>query len=276
MKKIFKKVLFLLVVYAALLPSLTQAQTVVKVAVVGDSNDPIWEIVQENLGDEIQIELVSFSDGVYANRALSDGDLDLTAFQHNAFLEQETADKGYEFEVIADTYLSPMNVFSENISDLSELQDGDTILIPNNVTNRGRALKVLESAGVIKLDPDKGHLPEVIDIIGNPLNLDIVETEPAIIPQALPDAAAGITNSDLAIDFGIDPVQDAIFAIEIDPEEEALQPYINIIVARAEDKDNEVYQQIVEAYQQPNVADFISEHFGNSIIPVFEGASAEG
>ena len=275
MKKIIKKVLFLLVVFAVLLPSLTQAQTIVKVAVVGDSNDPIWEIVQENLGDEIQIELVSFSDGVYANRALSDGDLDLTAFQHNAFLEQEIADKGYEFEVIADTYLSPMNVFSENISDLSELQDGDTILIPNNITNRGRALKVFESAGVIKLDPDKGHLPEVIDIIENPLNLDIVETDPTIIPQALPDAAAGITNSDLAIDFGIDPVQDAIFAIEIDPEEEALQPYINIIVARAEDKDNEVYQQIVEAYQQTNVADFISEHFGNSIIPVFEGASSE-
>ena len=265
-----------LIVGLILLPSiLVQAQTVVKVGVIGDSNNPIWEVVQENLGDEIQLELVSFTDGVYTNSALAEGDLDITAFQHNAFLEQEVADKGYDFAVIADTYISPMNIYSDHISDISELQEGDTVLIPNNVTNRGRALIVLDRAGLIKVDPEKGHLPEITDIIDNPLNLNIVESDPAIIPQALEDVAAGITNSDLAMDFGLDPVNDSIFALEIDPESEDLIPYINIIVARTGDKDNEDYQKVVEAYQQQNVADFIVEHYGNSIVPVFEVADQE-
>lgn len=265
-----------LIVGLILLPSiLVQAQTVVKVGVIGDSNNPIQEVVQENLGDEIQLELVSFTDGVYTNSALAEGDLDITAFQHNAFLEQEVADKGYDFAVIADTYISPMNIYSDHISDISELQEGDTILIPNNVTNRGRALIVLDRAGLIKVDPEKGHLPEITDIIDNPLNLNIVESDPAIIPQALEDVAAGITNSDLAMDFGLDPVNDSIFALEIDPESEDLIPYINIIVARTGDKDNEDYQKVVEAYQQQNVADFIVEHYGNSIVPVFEVADQE-
>lgn len=265
-----------LIVGLILLPSiLVQAQTVVKVGVIGDSNNPIWEVVQENLGDEIQLELVSFTDGVYTNSALAEGDLDITAFQHNAFLEQEVADKGYDFAVIADTYISPMNIYSDHTSDISELQEGDIILIPNNVTNRGRALIVLDRAGLIKVDPEKGHLPEITDIIDNPLNLNIVESDPAIIPQALEDVAAGITNSDLAMDFGLDPVNDSIFALEIDPESEDLIPYINIIVARTGDKDNEDYQKVVEAYQQQNVADFIVEHYGNSIVPVFEVADQE-
>lgn len=265
-----------LIVGLILLPSiLVQAQTVVKVGVIGDSNNPIWEVVQENLGDEIQLELVSFTDGVYTNSALAEGDLDITAFQHNAFLEQEVADKGYDFAVIADTYISPMNIYSDHIADISELQEGDTILIPNNVTNRGRALIVLDRAGLIKVDPEKGHLPEITDIIDNPLNFNIVESDPAIIPQALEDVAAGITNSDLGMDFGLDPVNDSIFALEIDPESEDLIPYINIIVARTGDKDNEDYQKVVEAYQQQNVADFIVEHYGNSIVPVFEVADQE-
>lgn len=273
--KLFKR-FFVLILGILLLPStLVQAQTVVKVGVVGDSNNPIWDVVQENLGDDIQLELVSFTDGVYTNSALAEGDLDITAFQHNAFLEQEVTDKGYDFTVIADTYISPMNIYSDHISDISDLQEGDTILIPNNVTNRGRALIVLDRAGLIKVDPEKGHLPEIIDIIDNPLNLNIVESDPAIIPQALEDVAAGITNSDLAMDFGLDPVNDSIFALEIDPESEDLIPYINIIVARTEDKDNADYQKVVEAYQQQNVADFIVEHYGNSIIPVFEVAEQE-
>ncbi|XJS10248.1 MetQ/NlpA family ABC transporter substrate-binding protein [Aerococcaceae bacterium WGS1372] len=271
--KFLKRLIVLVVGLTLLAPSLAQAQTVVKVGVVGDSTNPIWDIVQENLGDEIEIELVSFNDGVYANSALSEGDLDITAFQHNAFLQQETEDKGYDFEVIGNTFLSPMNVYSDNISDLSELKDGDTILIPNNATNRGRALIVLNRARVIKVDPEKGHLPEITDIIENPLNLDIVEADPAMIPQALPDVAAGITNSDLAMDFGLNPNDDAIFALEIDPESEDLLPYINIIVARAEDKDNEDYQKVVKAYQQQNVADFIIENYGNSMVPVFEVAT---
>lgn len=246
-----------------------EAQTTVTVGVIGDSTHPIWEIVQENLGEEIQIELVSFTDGIYTNQAQADGDLDLTAFQHNAFLNNEIADKGYELTAIGNTIISPMNIYSEKIADISELSEGDQIIIPNNVTNMGRALIVLDRAGLITVDPDKGFLPDITDITDNPLNLEIVEADPALIPQSLPDVAAGITNSDLAIDFGINPVEDAIFALDIDPDNKDLLPYINIIVARTEDVENEIYLKIVEAYQQENVSEFILEHYGNAMIPAW-------
>lgn len=245
------------------------AQTVVSIGVIGDSTNPIWELVQENLGDDIKIELVSFTDGIYANQAQADGDLDLTAFQHNAFLKNEITDKGYELTAIGNTIISPMNIYSDNIKDISEISEGDQILIPNNVTNMGRALIVLDRAGLITVDPAKGYLPDITDITENPLNLDIVEADPALIPQSLPDVVAGITNSDLALDFGINPVEDAIFALDIDPTNEDLQPYINIIVARTEDIEEEVLLKIVEAYQQENVAEFILETYGNALIPAW-------
>lgn len=245
-------------------------ETVVKIGVVGDSTNFMWEIVNENLQDEnITVELETFSDGTYTNIALEEDELDLTAFQHHAFLDQEIADKGYEFTVIADTYVSPLNIFSDKINDVSEIKDGDTILIPNNVTNAGRALIILDRAGLITVDPEKGNLPTINDVLENPQNLSIEEADPATILQLLPDVAAGITNAGMVQDNGKDPVEDAIFHLEIDPKDEAFAPYINVIVARTEDADSEVYAKVAEAFLQDNVKDAIAEEYGNVFIPVW-------
>lgn len=244
--------------------------TIVKVGVVGDSTNFIWDIVNENLKDEnIIVELQSFSDGTYTNIAQSEGELDLTSFQHHAFLNQEINDKGYDFTAIADTYVAPLNIFSEKVGSVSEIQEGDTILIPNNVTNAGRALIVLDRAGLITVDPEKGNLPTNNDILENPLKLKIEEADPATILQLLPDVAAGITNAGIVQDNGKDPIEDAIFNLEIDPDDEAFAPYINVIVARTEDKDNEIYAKIVEAYLQDNVKEAITKEYGNVFIPVW-------
>lgn len=244
--------------------------TIVKVGVVGDSTNFIWDIVNENLKDEnIIVELQSFSDGTYTNIAQSEGELDLTSFQHHAFLNQEINDKGYDFTAIADTYVAPLNIFSEKVESVSEIKEGDTILIPNNVTNAGRALIVLDRAGLITVDPEKGNLPTNSDILENPLKLKIEEADPATILQLLPDVAAGITNAGIVQDNGKDPIEDAIFNLEIDPDDEAFAPYINVIVARTEDKDNEIYAKVVEAYLQDNVKEAITKEYGNVFIPVW-------
>lgn len=244
--------------------------TIVKVGVVGDSTNFIWDIVNENLKDEnIIVELQSFSDGTYTNIAQSEGELDLTSFQHHAFLNQEINDKGYDFTAIADTYVAPLNIFSEKVESVSEIKEGDTILIPNNVTNAGRALIVLDRAGLITVDPEKGNLPTNNDILENPLKLKIEEADPATILQLLPDVAAGITNAGIVQDNGKDPIEDAIFNLEIDPDDEAFAPYINVIVARTEDKDNEIYAKVVEAYLQDNVKEAITKEYGNVFIPVW-------
>lgn len=244
--------------------------TIVKVGVVGDSTNFIWDIVNENLKDEnIIVELQSFSDGTYTNIAQSEGELDLTSFQHHAFLNQEINDKGYDFTAIADTYVAPLNIFSEKVESVSEIKEGDTILIPNNVTNAGRALIVLDRAGLITVDPEKGNLPTNSDILENPLKLKIEEADPATILQLLPDVAAGITNAGIVQDNGKDPIGDAIFNLEIDPDDEAFAPYINVIVARTEDKDNEIYAKVAKAYLQDNVKEAITKEYGNVFIPVW-------
>lgn len=247
--------------------------TIVELGVVGDSDDPIWEevnrVLEEN-GESIQVELVKFSDGIFTNEALDGGELDLTAFQHYAFLNSETEQKGYEFTVLGESYIVPLNVYSDQYEDISEVKEGDSIAIPNNTTNAGRALKVLENAGLIALDPDKGHLPTVDDIIENPLNLTIAEVDPSQIPSLLPDYAAGITNSNFIIDNGLDPVEDAIYSIPVDITDEYNQPYINVIVANTSEKDNEVYKKVVEAYQSDEVAQKILEEYNGVYQPVFD------
>lgn len=134
--------------------------TVVTVGVVGNSDDAIWEAVQKELDNEnsgITIQTKAFQDGIYANQAQANGELDLTAFQHYAFLNQEKEQKGYKLTAIGETYISPLNLYSQKYKSVKDFKAGDKIAIPNNATNTGRALKVLDSAGLIKLKDNKGQ-----------------------------------------------------------------------------------------------------------------------
>jgi len=243
---------------------------IVKIGVVGDEQNPIFDAVNENLKKEnIKVELVKFNDGIIINQALADKELDLTAFQHYAFLNEEIKSKGYEFTVIGDTFIVPLNIYSDKLKDVSEIKEGDKIAIPNNVTNAGRALRVLESAGLIKVDSSKGYLPDVKDITENKLNLEIIEVDPSQIPSLLPDFAAGIFNSGFAIDNHIDPVKDSIYSLPVDAKDENNKPYINVIVARTADKDDETYKKVVEAYHSDSVAKKILEEYNGVYVPVW-------
>ncbi|TVY04242.1 MetQ/NlpA family ABC transporter substrate-binding protein [Cohnella terricola] len=246
--------------------------TVVKIGVVGEPQKVIWDAVKKNLaadGDKIELSFISFTDGIIANQALKDKELDFTLFQHYAFLNQEIADKGYDFAVIGEALVAPLSVYSKKITDINQIKDGDSIAIPNNTTNAGRALKVLERAGLIEVDASKGYLPTVQDITANKHNLKIKEVDPALIPSLLPDLAAGITNAGIAIDNGLSPITDAIFSIPVDPNDDNIKPYINIFVARAADKDNETYSKIVKAYRQDNVAKAMLDEYKGALVPAW-------
>lgn len=244
---------------------------VVKVGLVGTTDKPIWEQVNKNLKkDHIQVKTVSFTDGILANQAQNNKELDLTAFQHYAFLKQEEKEKHYKFTVIGQSYLVPLNVFSKKISSLKEIKDGDKIAIPNNVTNAGRALKVLESAGLIKTDPSKGNLPAIKDITENKHNIKIVQVDPAKIISLLPDFAAGITNSDFAEAAHLNPIKDAIYSLKPDINDSRNKPWINVIVARTSDKDNETYKKVVKAYHTKSVAKVIEKTHKSVYTPAFK------
>jgi D-methionine transport system substrate-binding protein len=224
-------------------------EQVVKVGLVGEEMRATWDKTTEILAAQgIKLELINFSDYAVPNRALADGEIDLNSFQHNAFLEDEVASHGYKISSVGNTVLFFMGAYSKKIQSLSELKDGDTVVIMNDPTNGGRALKVLESAGVFTLDSSKGNTPTVRDIVSNPKNIKIVEVEAPLVYRTLDDplTTAAVSNSTFVVDAGDIPTQAAIYIKDIDDSD---KPYINIIVGRDADRNNELLKKVIAAYQ---------------------------
>lgn len=248
------------------------APTVVKIGVVGEYNAQ-WDTINELLADDnIQVELVKFTDYAAPNRALNDGEIDLNAFQHKAFLTNDIETKGYDIIDIGDTFVAPLSIYNnkEKISSLEDIKDGDVIAIPSDLTNGGRALKLLEAAGFIECDPEKGYVPTKADITKYNVQIELMEAESATLANLLPDCAAAIINGGNAYTAGLDSVADTIYTESVDPEENALVPQLrNVIVARTADKDNEVYNKIVAAYHTDEVKTTIEEAYKGAFICVW-------
>ena len=227
-------------------------KTVIKLGVVGENNEQ-WQPVIEKLSEEnIDLELVKFADYPLPNRALNDGEIDLNSFQHIAYFEDDCKNNGYDLSIIGETIIAPLGLYSNKIKDVSEIKDGDIIAIPNDATNGGRALKLLESAGLIKVDPEAGYTP----------------TKKDITESLLPDVAAAVINGGHAVDNGLNPEKDSIFLESV--EEGSDNPYVNIIVARTADKDNELYKKVVDYFRTPEVAKVIEETYKGAYIPTWE------
>ena len=242
---------------------------VVRVGFYADAHYQIWNPIASNLAKEgIILELVSFANTRMPNQALNNGDIDLNAFQHHAYFNDEVKNNGYDIVPIADTFIVVMNIYSQKISNVSELKKGDKVAIPNDPSNEGRALKVLEFAGLIKVRPEVGDSPTLLDIIENPLNLDIISVEIGSVPSYLPEVACAVINSHVALDFGLNPGEDFIF--QDNPRIYDNNMYVNLIAARTEDKDNEIYKKIVDAYHSPEVEKVYAEEFKGAYLPAWK------
>lgn len=235
--------------------------TEVTVGVVGSNNEQ-WDTVNELLAKEnIQVKLVEFAEYKLPNAALDSGEIDLNAFQHKAYLEKEIADLGYDISILGDTILAPLSLYSNYITDIDQLKEGDKIAVPSDPTNEGRCFKILESAGVLEVDPAAGYIPEIKDITSNPLNLEFVEVEAANTASLLPDVAAAFVNGAHAVDNGL-KLEDAVYTEQVEPGSD--NPYINIIACRTGEENNEVYQKVLAAYQ--------SEESAQAILDIYQGA----
>jgi D-methionine transport system substrate-binding protein len=160
-----------------------------------------------------------------------------------------------------------LGLYSRRIKSVSEFKTGDRIAIPNDPTNGGRSLKVLESAGLIGVNPDVGYLPSLRDITDNPLNLQFIEVEAAMTASLLPDVAAAIINGQHAADRGLNPKRDAIY-VETQSEGGG-NPYVNLIAARTAEKDNPVYKRVVEVYRSDEIRNVIDTVYNGLFVPVF-------
>jgi D-methionine transport system substrate-binding protein len=232
---------------------------------VSGSDTRIWDYIAEKAEKEgIEIEVVTFSDYVQPNVALAEGDLNANAFQTVAYFDTFIEEHNMDLSPIATTVLAPMGLYSEKVTSPDEIPEGGKIAIPNDASNGGRALLLLEEAGLIKLSEDYDGNLDLNKIIENPKNIELVEMVSAQTPRALPDVAASIINNGIAVDAGFNPTKDSIYL-----ESETATPYVNIIAVRTEDKDNETLKRIAELYQEDDVADFINEEYKGSMIPTF-------
>lgn len=211
----------------------------------------------------ISLEIVEFTDYVTPNLALAEGDIDANFFQHIPYLEQFARDRRLAITYIAKVHIEPMGAYSKKIKDIKDLRDRAKIGIPNDPTNGGRALLLLQRAGLIKLDPKAGITATKFDITSNPKNLQIVELEAAQLPRSLEDLDLAVINSNFALEAKLVPTRDALFI------EDSQSPYVNVLAVRTSDKDNPALRELAQALTSPQVAGFINKTYPGSVVPAF-------
>lgn len=209
---------------------------------------------------DLDVELVSFSDYVTPNVALNDGSLDLNAFQHQPYLDKQIADRGYELVAVGKTFVYPIAAYSKVIESLDELKDGAKVAVPNDPTNLGRTLLLLEQQGLIEIDDAVGLEATTLDITANPKNLKIVELEAPQLPRSLDDVAFAVINTTYASQIDLLPERDGLFVEDKD------SPYTNLIVARKDNEEDPRVQTFIKAYQSDEVYEAAKVLFKGGVV----------
>ena len=268
-KKTFAIILLgLILVLAACGSKDKSGSDVVKVG-ISTAEIPTWNLVKELAKEEgINIEIVKFDDYVQPNLVLDSGEIDLNAFQTVVYFDNFKNERNLELSAIGTTSIWPMGIYSKKITDLSELKDGDQIIIPNDPTNLGRALLLMETAELITLKEGFDGTGGLENVADNFKNLKITTADSAQTARGLDDAAASIINSNVALSAGLNPTHDSVFR-----EDSSNKSYINIIASQTKRKDDETFKQIVEIYHSDEVKDFIEKEYKGSAVPVREPIS---
>jgi len=241
------------------------AQDRLKVGVSGGDGELIWAKVKEVAKRRgLDIDVVVFNDYLLPNAALDGGDLDANAFQHRPFLDNQIKSRGYHIVAIADTIVEPIGLYSLKSKSIAALPDGASIGIPNDPSNGGRGLLLLQQQGQIRLRDGVGILPSVRDIVANPKKFKFRELDAAQLPRSLPDLDAAIINTNYALLANLNPQRDAIAV-----ESRTNNPYGNVIAVRTRDKDKPIFKTLVAAYQSDEIRQFILTQFHGAIVPVF-------
>ncbi|MBY8222934.1 MetQ/NlpA family lipoprotein [Vibrio fluvialis] len=236
----------------------------VKIGVIAGAEAQVAEVAAKVAKEKynLDVELVTFTDYVTPNAALDDGSIDANAFQHKPYLDQQIADRGYKLAIVGNTFVYPIAGYSKQVKSVDELQDGARIAVPNDPTNLGRSLILLEKQGLIKLRADAGLLATVRDIVENPKNIEIVELDAAQLPRSLDDVALSIINTTYASSINLTPEKDGIFV------ENKESPYVNLLVARQDNVNAENVQNFLKAYQTDEVAKAAAD--------IFQGGAVKG
>lgn len=239
----------------------------VKIGLTGNVYEDIWDPIKEKLAPEgIILEYEQFTAFNIPNNALNSGEIDINAFQHHAYFNNDTATNGYDLAVLGDTYIVAMNIYGGKLSSIDEALKADKvkIAVPNDVTNEGRALKLLSEAGFFTLSETAGASPEISDIEQYTVEIEFVEVDANLVPTVKDDVDIAVINGNYALDAGL-TANDAIYK-ESKYDDNS---YYCLIAARAADKDNPVFKRIVEAYQTQDTIDIYNNEFKGFFVPAW-------
>ncbi|NNB59773.1 ABC transporter substrate-binding protein [Pseudomonas fragi] len=224
----------------------------------------ILEFVKPALAKEgVNLKVKVFTDYIQPNVQVAEKRLDANFFQHQPYLDEFNKAKGTHLVSVAAVHLEPLGAYSSKYKKLDEIKDGSTVVIPNDATNGGRALLLLDKAGLITLKDKTNILSTPKDITANPKNLKFRELEAATIPRVLTQVDLALINTNYALEAKLNPEKDALVIEGSD------SPYVNILVARPDDKDSADMQKLVAALHTPDVKAFILEKYKGAIVPAF-------
>ena len=245
-------------------PTETTEPVVLNVAASPTPHAEILEQVVDVLAEQgIDLQIHEYGDYVVPNTAVEEGEEDANYFQHIPYLESFNEKEGTHLVSVGGIHIEPMGVYAGKTASLEELPDGAEIAVPNDPTNEGRALLLLEAQGLIKLADSSNLEATPNDIVENPKNLTFKELEAAMIPNAVDEVDLSVINVNYALEAGFNPTEDAL-AIE-----DANSPYVNIVAVKEGNENNPAVLALVEALQSDTVRDFINETYGGAVVPAF-------
>lgn len=236
---------------------------VIKVGATPEPHAEMLNLIKDDLkkaGYELQV--VEFTDYVTPNEALENKEIDANFFQHLPYMDSFNKERGYHLVSAAGIHIEPIALYSKKVSSLSDLSNGATVAIPNDPTNEGRALLLLEAAGLIKLSASAGLEATPIDIAENSKNLKFQEIEAASLPRVLPDVDAAVINGNYAIPAGLSATKDGLFV------ENSKSPYVNIVTVKAGDESKESIKALTDALKSQKIKDWVSSKYQNGEVVV--------
>ena len=259
-----KKVLLFTALAAALTAGLAQAGEKLVVAATPVPHAEILELIKPTLAKEgVDLEIKVFTDYVQPNVQVAEKHLDANYFQTLPYLESFNKGKGTNLVTVIGVHVEPFGGYSKKIKNLSELKDGATIAIPNEGSNSGRALILLQKAGLIELKDPTNAVSTPKDIAKNPHNFKFKELESALLPRVLKEVDLDMINTNYALEAGLNPNKDALVI------EGADSPYVNFLVAREDNKNSDAIKKLAAALTSPEVKAFIEKKYNGAVLPAF-------
>ena len=242
-----------------------KSEKVVKVGASPVPHAEILEVVKPELAKEgIKLEIVEFNDYVQPNLATNDKEIDANFFQHEPYLKNfVTEHPELKLANVLGVHVEPMGIYSHKIKNINEVKDGAQVSIPSDPTNGGRALLLLERAGLLKLKDGVGAAATVQDVVDNPKHLSFKEIEAPQLPRTLDDVDISVINTNWAMQADLVPTRDALIM------EDKTSPYVNILVVRQGDENRPEIQALVKALHSETVKNFINDKYKGAIVPAF-------